>query len=64
MLKKGILKIIIIISNMEIIIGGRFKISKKLGAGAFGIAVSGVNMKTNEEVGIKMELMKNPCPML
>jgi hypothetical protein len=49
---------------MEIIIGGRFKISKKLGAGAFGIAVSGVNMKTNEEVGIKMELMKNPCPML
>jgi casein kinase 1 epsilon len=45
---------------MDHIIAGRFKISKKLGAGAFGIAVSGVNMKTNEEVGIKMELMKTP----
>ena len=49
---------------MDITIAGRFKIKKKLGAGAFGIAVSGVNMKTNEEVGIKLELMKNPQPML
>ena len=49
---------------MDIIIAGRFKITKKLGAGAFGIAVSGVNIKTNEEVGIKLELMKSPQPML
>jgi hypothetical protein len=49
---------------MDITIAGRFKIMKKLGAGAFGIAVSGVNIKTNEEVGIKLELMKSPQPML
>lgn len=49
---------------MNITIAGRFKIAKKLGAGAFGIAVSGINIKTNEEVGIKLELMKTPQPML
>lgn len=49
---------------MDITIAGRFKITKKLGAGAFGIAVSGINIKTNEEVGIKLELMKSPQPML
>ena len=49
---------------MEVKVGGRYKICKKLGAGAFGIAVSGYNVKTNEEVGMKLEAFKCPQPML
>lgn len=49
---------------MEIKIGGKYKLSKKLGAGAFGVAVSGYNVKTNEEVGIKLESLKCDQPML
>lgn len=49
---------------MELKIGGKYKLSKKLGAGTFGVAVSGVNLKTNEEVGIKLELIKSQHPML
>ena len=35
-----------------------------MGQGAFGIAVSGYNIKTNEEVAMKLEHVKCESPML
>ena len=49
---------------MEIRVGGKYKISKKLGRGAFGDLYSGVNLKTNEEVAIKLEKLDTHTPML
>ena len=40
---------------MEIRVGGKYKLLKQLGEGAFGQLYSGVNIKTNEEVAIKIE---------
>jgi serine/threonine protein kinase len=38
---------------MEIRIGGKYRIGRKLGEGAFGVTCSGTNIKSNEEVAIK-----------
>jgi len=38
--------------------GGRYKLVKKLGNGAFGDIFKGLNVKTNEEVAIKLECIK------
>lgn len=40
---------------MEIKVGKSFKLTKKLGAGAFGEIYLGINSKTNAEVAIKLE---------
>ena len=40
---------------MEFRIAGKYKITKRLGKGAFGDLFSGVNLKTNDEVAIKLE---------
>lgn len=45
---------------MKIIIANRFKICRKLGNGAFGILYQGENVRSNEEVAIKLE-RKNQC---
>ena len=39
---------------MELKVGGKYKFTKKLGNGAFGDIFMGVNLKTNEEVAIKL----------
>ncbi len=39
---------------MELRVGGKYKFTKKLGNGAFGDIFSGINIKTNEEVAIKL----------
>lgn len=39
---------------MELRVGGKYKLTKRLGQGAFGDIYSGVNIKTNEEVAIKL----------
>ncbi|CDW90770.1 casein kinase i [Stylonychia lemnae] len=39
---------------MELRVGGKYKFTKKLGNGAFGDIYSGVNIKTNEDVAIKL----------
>lgn len=39
---------------MELRVGGKYRIGKKLGEGAFGLTCSGVNIKSNEEVAIKL----------
>lgn len=43
---------------MELRVGGKYKFTKKLGNGAFGDIYSGVNIKTNEEVAIKLVSLK------
>ena len=49
---------------MEIRVGGKYKFDKKLGKGAFGALYSGFNIKTNEEVAIKLEKLDCDQPML
>ena len=39
---------------MELRVGGKYKVTKRLGQGAFGDIYAGVNVKTNEEVAIKL----------
>lgn len=50
----------------EVKIGNTFSmfINKKLGSGAFGDIFKGYNLKTNEEVAIKMESQKSKTPQL
>ena len=50
--------------NSSFVTFGKFRITKKLGKGAFGVLYSGVNTKSNEEVAIKMERLKTLTPML
>lgn len=45
-------------------VADKYKITKKLGQGAFGIALSGYNIITNEEVAMKLEHVKCESPML
>ena len=49
-------------ARADLRVGGKYKILEKLGRGSFGDLYYGVNVKTGEEVGIKMELLtvKNP----
>lgn len=49
---------------MEIRVGGKFKICKKLGKGSFGELFQGINMKTNDEVAIKLERLNVYKPVL
>lgn len=39
---------------MDLRVGGKYRFTKKLGEGAFGSTYSGVNVKSNEEVAIKL----------
>ena len=49
---------------VDIRIGGKYKVTKKLGKGAFGDIYAGVNVKTTEEVAIKLESLNFPHPVL
>lgn len=48
----------------EIRVGGKYKVCRKLGQGAFGDIFMGINLKTNDEVGIKCEKLDCDMPML
>lgn len=52
--------------NNEVKIGNTFSIymNKKIGSGAFGEIFKGMNIKTNEEVAIKVESNKTQTPQL
>uniref|UniRef100_A0A7N1A3G2 Protein kinase domain-containing protein n=1 Tax=Kalanchoe fedtschenkoi TaxID=63787 RepID=A0A7N1A3G2_KALFE len=39
---------------MDQIVGGKFKLGRKIGSGSFGELYLGVNMQTGEEVAVKM----------
>lgn len=40
---------------MDIRVAGKFKLTKKIGFGAFGDIFQAVNIKTGEEVAVKLE---------
>ncbi|KAL6903499.1 hypothetical protein ACP4OV_004312 [Aristida adscensionis] len=49
---------------MEHVIGGKFKLGKKIGSGSFGELYLGTNTQTGEEVAIKLESVKSRHPQL
>ncbi|PWA66918.1 serine/threonine/dual specificity protein kinase, catalytic domain-containing protein [Artemisia annua] len=49
---------------MESIVGGKFKLGRKIGSGSFGELYLGVNLQTGEEVAIKLESVKTKHPQL
>jgi len=46
------------------VIGGKFKLGKKIGSGSFGELYLGVNIQSGEEVAIKLESVKSRHPQL
>merc|ERR1711957_463821 len=49
---------------MELRVGGKYRLSRKLGCGAFGDIYHGTNIRTNEEVAIKLEPVRTKHPQL
>ncbi|XP_019428362.1 PREDICTED: casein kinase 1-like protein 10 isoform X2 [Lupinus angustifolius] len=49
---------------MDHVIGGKFKLGRKIGAGSFGELYLGVNVQTGEEVAVKLEPAKTKHPQL
>mmetsp|Transcript_21463 Transcript_21463/g.36332 ORF Transcript_21463/g.36332 Transcript_21463/m.36332 type:complete len:428 (-) Transcript_21463:192-1475(-) len=49
---------------MELRVGKKFKLGRKIGSGSFGDIYHGTNMTTGEEVAIKLETVKTKHPQL
>jgi len=49
---------------MDLKLGGKYKIGKKLGSGAFGEVFSATEISSGEEVAIKVESNKTKHPQL
>jgi serine/threonine protein kinase len=49
---------------MELRVGGRFRLGRKIGSGSFGDIYLGENVVTHEEVAIKLECVKTKHPQL
>ncbi|XP_010551681.1 PREDICTED: casein kinase 1-like protein 11 isoform X2 [Tarenaya hassleriana] len=49
---------------MDNVIGGKFKLGRKIGSGSFGELYLGVNVQTGEEVAVKLESVKTRHPQL
>ncbi|GAA0152335.1 non-receptor serine/threonine protein kinase [Lithospermum erythrorhizon] len=49
---------------MDQVVGGKFKLGRKIGSGSFGEIYLGVNIQNGEEVGIKLESVKTRHPQL
>jgi len=43
---------------MELSVGGKYRIGRKIGSGSFGEIYIGYNKETEEEVAIKLEPIK------
>lgn len=52
------------IMRPEFIIGGKYRLMRKIGSGSFGEIYLGMNMSTGEEVAIKLESIKARHPQL
>ncbi|XP_072989168.1 casein kinase 1-like isoform X1 [Typha latifolia] len=48
----------------HIVVGGMFKLGKKIGSGSFGELFLGVNVQSGEEVAVKLEPVKTKHPQL
>eukprot|EP00493_Phyllostaurus_siculus_P012389 UN12567 len=51
-------------SKSEFIVGGKYKLSRKIGSGSFGDIYLAVNMTNGEEVATKLESVKARHPQL
>ena len=51
-------------SGSGFIIGGKYRLVRKIGSGSFGDIYLGINMKDGEEVAVKMESVKARHPQL
>ncbi|XP_059665728.1 casein kinase 1-like protein 10 [Cornus florida] len=49
---------------MDHVIGGKFKLGRKIGSGSFGELYLGVNTQNGEEVAVKLESVKSKHPQL
>ncbi|XP_010671010.1 casein kinase 1-like protein 10 isoform X2 [Beta vulgaris subsp. vulgaris] len=49
---------------MDHVIGGKFKLGRKIGSGSFGELYLGINVQTGEEVAVKLETVKTKHPQL
>ena len=49
---------------MELRVGGKYTVGRKIGSGSFGNIYLGTNIQTNEEAAIKMEQVNTRCPQL
>ncbi|KAI3668008.1 hypothetical protein L6452_43079 [Arctium lappa] len=49
---------------MDHIVGGKFKLGRKIGSGSFGELYLGVNIQSGEEVAVKLESVKTRHPQL
>ncbi|EPS73070.1 hypothetical protein M569_01685 [Genlisea aurea] len=49
---------------MDHVVGGKFKLRRKIGAGSFGELYLGLNVQTGEEVAVKLEPVKTKHPQL
>jgi len=49
---------------MELRVGGKFRLGRKIGAGSFGDIYMGTNVQTGDEVAIKLESIKSKHPQL
>ncbi|CAE8653314.1 unnamed protein product, partial [Polarella glacialis] len=52
------------LGSMEVRVGGRYRLGRKIGAGSFGAIHLGTNIQTGEEVAIKLEPLKSRHPQL
>ncbi|KAJ4899285.1 casein kinase I-like 6 [Raphanus sativus] len=50
--------------KMDNVIGGKFKLGRKIGGGSFGELFLGVSVQTGEEVAVKLEPAKTKHPQL
>lgn len=49
---------------MELRVGGKYRVGRKIGSGSFGEIYLGTNIQTNEEVAIKLESVRSKHPQL
>ncbi|XP_034898101.1 uncharacterized protein [Populus alba] len=49
---------------MDHIVGGKFKLGRKIGGGSFGEIFLGIDVQNGEEVGIKLEPVRSKHPQL
>ena len=48
----------------NLIVGGKYKLTKRIGHGSYGVIYLGDNITTGEEVGIKLEEIRTRHPQL
>ncbi|KAF4662479.1 Casein kinase I isoform delta [Perkinsus chesapeaki] len=50
--------------SIDLRVGGKFRLGRKIGSGSFGDIYVGTNLQTGEEVAIKLESIKSKHPQL